>query len=81
MRDGVDYPAVLLLAGGRDGRVDPAQSRKLAARLQQADPRGHAILLLTGTSSGHPAQPGLAEAVDQAADEAGFFLNELLAAQ
>ena len=81
VRDGVDYPAVLLLAGGRDGRVDPAQSRKLAARLQQADPRGHAILLLTGTSSGHPAQPGLAEAVDQAADEAGFFLNELLAAQ
>ena len=81
VRDGVDYPAVLLLAGGRGGRIDPAQSRKLAARLQQADPRGHAILLLTGTSSGHPAQPGLAEAVDQAADEAGFFLNELLAAQ
>ena len=81
VRDGVDYPAVLLLAGERDGRVDPAQSRKMAARLQQADPHGRAILLLTGTSSGHPAQPGLTEAIDQATDEWGFLLDELLAAQ
>ena len=81
VRDGVDYPAVLLLAGERDGRGDPAQSRKMAARLQQADAHGRAILLLTGTSSGHPAQPGLTEAIDQAADEWGFLLDELLAAQ
>ena len=81
VRDGARYPAVLLLAGDRDGRVNPAQSRKMAARLQQADPSGRAILLRTDVSSGQMAQASFAEAVDQAADETGFFLNEVMAAQ
>ena len=81
VRDGAHYPAVLLLAGDRDGRVNPAQSRKMAARLQQADPSGRAILLRTDVSSGQASPGSLAEAVDQAADETGFFLNEVVAAQ
>ena len=81
VRDGVGYPAVLLLAGERDGRANPAQSRKLAARLQQADPSGHAILLRTDNSSGQAAQASLAETIDQDADELGFLLHEVLAAQ
>ena len=81
VRDGAPYPAVLLLAGERDGRVSPAQSRKLAARLQQADPSGHAILLRTDISSGQEALASLAETVDQATDELGFLLHEVLAAQ
>ena len=36
VRDGVKYPAVLLTTGENDGRVNPAQSRKMAARLQAA---------------------------------------------
>jgi prolyl oligopeptidase len=81
VRDGAHYPAVLLLAGDRDGRVNPAQSRKMAARLQQADPSGRPILLRTDVSSGQAGPGSLAEAVDQAADETGFFLNEVVAAQ
>ena len=81
VRDGVAYPAVLLQAGERDGRVNPAQSRKMAARLQQADPSGRAILLRTDLSSGQPALASLAETVDQATDELGFLLHEVLAAQ
>ena len=81
VRDGAGYPAVLLTAGERDGRVDPAQSRKMAARLQQADPSGHAVLLRTDGSSGQAAQSSLVETVDQAGDEMGFFLNEIVAAQ
>jgi prolyl oligopeptidase len=81
VRDGVGYPSVLLLAGERDGRVNPAQSRKMAARLQQANPSGRVVLLRTDVSSGQAAQASLAETVDQAADELGFFLNEVLAAQ
>ena len=81
VRDGADYPAMLLLAGERDGHVDPAQSRKMAARLQQADPSGRAILLRTDDSSGQPALASLGQAVDQATDELGFLLHEVLAAQ
>jgi len=36
VRDGVRYPAVLLTTGENDGRVNPFQSRKMAARLQAA---------------------------------------------
>ncbi|MCK9688563.1 prolyl oligopeptidase family serine peptidase [Scleromatobacter humisilvae] len=74
VRDGVDYPAVLLRAG-----VDGAQSREMAARLQQADPHGRAILFLTDGSSGN--HPNLGDAVDRAADELGFLLDEVVAAQ
>ena len=80
VRDGTSYPAVLLTAGERDGRVNPAQSRKMAARLQQADPSGRAILLRTDASSGQPAYASVTEAVDLATDELGFFLHELVAA-
>ena len=81
VRDGVRYPAMLLLAGPRDGRVDTAQSRKLAARLQQADPSGRIVLLRTDISSGQAAQASLAATIDQAADEYGFLLHEVVAAQ
>ena len=81
VRDGARYPAVLLLAGDRDGRVDAWQSRKMAARLQQADPSGRVVLLRTDDSSGKPALASLAETIDEATDELGFFLNEVVAAQ
>jgi prolyl oligopeptidase len=81
VRDGGKYPAVMLLAGERDGRVDPAQSRKMAARLQQANPNGRPTLLRTDAWSGQPAQAALADAIDQTADELGFLLHEVVAAQ
>lgn len=81
VRDGTRYPSVLLLAGERERRVDAAQSRKMAARLQQADPSGRPILLRTDVFSGQPPQAALADGVDQLADELGFLLNEVVAAQ
>ena len=81
VRDGGNYPAVLLLAGDRDARVNPAQSRKMTARLQQANPSGRVVLLRTDISSGQSAQAALAETVDQATDELGFLLHEVVAAQ
>lgn len=81
VRDGARYPSVLLLAGDRDHRVNAAQSRKMTARLQQADPSGRPILLRTDVFSGQPAQAPLTDGIDQLADELGFLLNEVLAAQ
>ena len=53
----------------------------MTARLQQANPSGHVILLRTDTSSGQASLTPLAETIEQATDEIGFFLNEVVAAQ
>ncbi len=81
VRDGTRYPSVLLLAGDRERRVDAAQTRKMTARLQQADPSGRPILIRTDVFSGQPAEARLADGIDQLADELGFLLNEVVAAQ
>jgi prolyl oligopeptidase len=78
VRDGVDYPAVLMQTGDNDGRVNPAHSRKMIARLQQADPYGRPILLRTSASSGHGIGTALAERIDQTTDLYAFFVHELL---
>ena len=51
--DGTKYPAVLLMTGENDGRVDPAQSRKMTARLQEASASKRPVLLITFTAAGH----------------------------
>jgi len=77
VRDGVDYPAVLMLTGDNDGRVNPAHSRKMIARLQQADPSGLPILLRTNANSGHGIGTALGERIEETTDIYGFFVNEL----
>jgi len=81
VRDGAAYPAMLLLAGERDGRVDPSQSRKMVARLQQANPSGRPVLMWHDNASGQGAHAALNDAVEQASDEFGFLLHEVVAAQ
>jgi prolyl oligopeptidase len=44
VRDGVKYPAVLLTTGENDGRVNPAQSRKMALPPSLSPPRGRDLL-------------------------------------
>jgi prolyl oligopeptidase len=78
VKDGTDYPAILMQTGDNDGRVNPAHSRKMTARLQQADPNGKPILLHTSASSGHGIGTALAERIDQTTDLYAFFVHELL---
>ena len=49
------YPAVFLIAGANDPRVHPADSWKMAARLQAATSSQRPILLWTNFNSGHGA--------------------------
>ena len=46
------YPAVLLMTGENDGRVNPAHSRKMLARLQAASTSKRPMLLRTSSSRG-----------------------------
>src|SRR5207302_9827954 len=77
VRDGVDYPAVLLISGDADTRCNPMHARKMAARLQAATSSGHPILLDYRPNWGHtPAQP-LSARIDALTDKLAFVCSEL----
>ena len=60
--------------GDNDGRVNPAQSRKMTARLQAADPNGRPILLRTNSSSGHGIGNTRAQQIRRSTDVLAFML-------
>ncbi len=76
--DGTHYPATLFLTGENDGRVNPAHSRKMTARLQAANGSERPILLRTNATSGHGVDTGLNEQIAEDADEYTFLLNQLM---
>ncbi|MCX5795263.1 MAG: prolyl oligopeptidase family serine peptidase [Elusimicrobia bacterium] len=75
--DQTAYPAVLFMTGANDGRVDPANSRKMAARLQAATSSGRPVLLRTSSNSGHGMGTALSENMEQYADGLAFLFDEL----
>ena len=77
VRDGTAYPAILMLTGENDHRVNPMESRKMIARLQAADSSGHPILLRTSASAGHGIGTALDERIEQDADLFSFLFDQL----
>jgi len=75
--DGVKYPAVFFLAGENDGRVNPANSRKMTARLQATTSSGLPILLRLSSGSGHGMGTALTERIAQKADVFAFLFDQL----
>jgi len=75
--DGTKYPAVLLMTGDNDGRVNPYHSRKMAARLQAANGSEHPILLRTTSSAGHGIGTALDERIDEEAEVYSFLFDQL----
>ena len=71
------YPAVLFLAGEHDGRVNPAHSKKMTARLQAATSSRHPVLLRTSSNSGHGLGTALGERIAQLVDVYAFLFEEL----
>jgi prolyl oligopeptidase len=76
VKDGTAYPAVFFLTGANDSRVDPSNSRKMAARLQAATSSKLPVLLLVG-SSGHGLDSSLSERVAEQADVFAFLFQQL----
>ena len=74
--DGTQYPAVLFLTGDNDPRVDPANSRKMTARLQASGTK-RPILLRTSSSSGHGIGTALSEQIAEDADVSAFLFDQL----
>jgi prolyl oligopeptidase len=77
VKDGTAYPAVLLLTGENDARVDPYHSRKMAARLQAATTSGRPVLLRTSASSGHGVDSSLSERIAEETDVFAFLFDQL----
>lgn len=77
VQDGVRYPAVLMLTGDNDGRVNPSNSRKMTARLQAASSSPYPVMLRTSSSSGHGIGSSLDEVVRQETDVIAFLMDQL----
>jgi prolyl oligopeptidase len=69
------YPAVLMLTGANDPRVDPMQSRKMVARLQAAG--APLVLLRTSAASGHGFGTSLDEQIEEEVDVRAFLFDRL----
>jgi prolyl oligopeptidase len=75
--DGTAYPAVLFLTGANDPRVNPANSRKMTARLQAATNSKRPVLLRTSSATGHGIDSSLDEQVEEGADMWAFLFDQL----
>ena len=76
VKDGTQYPAILLTTGDNDSRVDPMQSRKMAARLQAGVTR-QPVLLRTSSTAGHGIGSSIDDSVALFADIDSFLLHQL----
>jgi prolyl oligopeptidase len=75
--DGTKYPSVLMMTGANDGRVAPYHSRKMIARLEEANQSKNPILLRTSSSAGHGIGTALNERIRQSADIYAFLFAQL----
>jgi prolyl oligopeptidase len=75
--DGTKYPSILMMTGANDGRVAPYHSRKMIARLDEANKSNNPILLRTSSSAGHGIGTALSERIKQAADQYSFLFAQL----
>jgi prolyl oligopeptidase len=75
--DGTKYPSILMLTGANDGRVAPYHSRKMIARLDEANKSDNPILLRSSSSAGHGIGTALSERIKQLADIYAFLFAQL----
>jgi prolyl oligopeptidase len=74
VKDGVKYPAVLLLTGFNDPRVDSWEAGKMAARLQAATASDKPILLRIDFDAGHGFGSTKKSQYEERADLLAFLL-------
>ena len=74
VKDGVKYPATLLITGINDPRVPPWHTLKMAARLQAASASGKPVLLRIDYASGHGLGSTKSQRQEQYADMWAFML-------
>lgn len=79
VKPGTKYPAVLMVSGDSDTRVDPLHARKMTALLQASTASGsdRPVLLHYDTKSGHSGGKPITKQIDDATDEYAFLCWQL----
>jgi prolyl oligopeptidase len=74
---GVKYPAVMLMTGDADTRVDPLHARKMTALLQASTGSDRPVLLHYDVKAGHSGGLPVTRVIQNQADELAFLAWQL----
>ncbi len=77
IRQGVSYPATLIMTGDHDDRVYPAHSFKYTAAMQAAQGGPEPILIRVETRAGHGAGMPLSKRIEATVDQFAFMAEQL----
>jgi prolyl oligopeptidase len=77
VREGVPYPATMIVSGDADRNCNPLHARKMTARLQAANSSGQPIILDYSPFRGHSPVLPLSERVEALTDRMGFLCEQL----
>ena len=76
VRDGVAYPATMIVSGDADRNCNPLHARKMTARLQAASASEHPIFLDYSKFRGHSPVLPLGERVEALTDRMAFLCDQ-----
>jgi len=77
VRDGVAYPAMMIVSGDADRNCNPLHARKMTARLQAANTSDNPIVLDYSPFRGHSPVLPLSERVEALTDRMAFLCDQL----
>ena len=77
IRDGVAYPATMIVSGDADQNCNPLHARKMTARLQAASASEHPIFLDYSRHRGHSPVLPLSERIEALTDRLAFLCDQL----
>lgn len=77
VKDGIAYPATMIISGDADQNCNPMHARKMTARLQAANTSDHPIILDYHVSRGHSPTLPLSERIEALTDRLVFICDQL----
>jgi len=77
VRDGVVYPATMIISGDADRNCNPLHARKMTARLQAANASEYPIFLDYSKFRGHSPVLPLSERIEALTDRMAFLCDQL----
>lgn len=77
IKEGVKYPATLILTADHDDRVVPAHSFKFAATLQEKGSHANPVLIRIEHDAGHGSGKPLSKLIQEQTDYWSFILYHL----
>jgi prolyl oligopeptidase len=77
VKEGVSYPATLIITADHDDRVVPAHSFKLAAELQAKHKGSAPVMIRIDVKAGHGAGMPVSKQIEQNVDLFGFTLHNM----